>query len=131
MLFVLRRFWIQPGSFDEFERVSREEIWPPMEATGARVQGLYRAHEPEPHSEVNEPCEMAVVITGYVDRAHWTATRARPETWCGDKALRQKLVAGRAARHAPTIRTEPTFMKQAHVRIGGPFRTWPDAGPDA
>ncbi len=35
MLFVLRRFWIRPGSFDEFERLSREEFWPPIEATGA------------------------------------------------------------------------------------------------
>ncbi len=124
MLFVLRRFWIKPGSFDEFERLSRERIWPPIEATGARVQGLYRAAEPHPHPSVDQPCEMAVLITGYVDRAHWTATRV--DSWRGDEALRRELAAGAAARHELTIHTEPTFMEEAHVPIGGPFRSWPD-----
>ena len=126
MLYVLRRFWIRPGWFDEFERLSREEIWPPIEATGARIQGLYRAAEPHPHPEVNEPCEMAVLITGYTDMAHWRATRPRPETWRGDEALRRKMAAGAMARQQLTIHSEPTYMEEAGVPIGGPFRTWPD-----
>ena len=126
MLYVLRRFWIRPGSFDEFERLSREEIWPPIEATGARIQGLYRAAEPHPHPEVDEPCEMAVLITGYTDMAHWHSTRALADTWRGDEALRRKMAAGARARHALTIRTEHTYMEAAHIPIGGPFRTWPD-----
>ena len=126
MLYVLRRFWIRPGSFDEFERLSREEIWPPIEATGARIQGLYRAAEPHPHPEVDEPCEMAVLITGYTDMAHWHSTRALADTWRGDEALRRKMAAGVRARHALTIRTEHTYMEEAQVPIGGPFRTWPD-----
>jgi len=43
MLVVMRRFWIQKGSFDEFERLSREEIWPPIEAAGARILGMFRS----------------------------------------------------------------------------------------
>lgn len=126
MLYVLRRFWIQPGSFDKFERISRNEIWPPIEATGARVQGLWRADTSDPCPEASEPCQMSVLITGYVDRAHWRATRANAESWRGPEPLRRNQLAGSRARRELTIHTEPIFMEEASTRIGCPFRSWPD-----
>ena len=80
MLVVMRRFWIAKDSFDEFERLSREEIWPPIEAAGARILGMFRAEEPHPNDEVTEPCDMVVLLTQYTDRDHWRATRARART---------------------------------------------------
>jgi hypothetical protein len=121
MLVVLRRFWIEPGTFGEFERISREEIWPPIEAVGARVQGLFLAEEPEPHPEVTGPCEMAVLLMAYVDHDHWTSTRPRAETWGGTEEQRLVMAEGVRRRHALTLHTEPTFMRSADVSIGGPF----------
>ena len=123
-LVVIRRFWIQHGEFEAFERLSREEIWPPIESAGARIRGMFRAESPHPNDAVNEPCDMVVLCTQYVDRAHWQATRPRPETWKGPEDVRQQLATGGRARHRLTLATQPIFTEPAHVPIGGPFRTW-------
>lgn len=124
MLVVMRRFWIQQGSFDEFERLSREEIWPPIEAAGARILGMFRAEEPHPHDEVKEPCDMVILLTQYTDRDHWRATRAREDTWRGPDDVRDKLATGARARHELTLATHPTFTEPVRVKVGGPFFTW-------
>lgn len=126
MLTVIRRFWIQPDSFDEFERLSRDEIWPAIEAAGARVLGMFRAHQPDPHPNVSQPCDMVILITQYTSREHWTATRARENSWKGPEDIRRKQAAGSTARHQLTIHTEPTFTEPVYVKIGGPFFTWQD-----
>ena len=126
MLTVMRRFWIQPGTFDEFERISREEIWPPIEAAGARVLGMFRAHEPHPHPRVTEPCDMVILLTQYTSHEHWQATRAREDTWKGDDGIRRWLANGGRKRMELVIHTEPTFTEPVHVKIGGPFFTWED-----
>ncbi len=124
MLVVMRRFWIRPGSFDEFERLSREEIWPAIEAAGARVLGMFRAEEPHPHDEVDDPCEMVILLTQYTDREHWRATRAREDTWRGPQDVRDKLARGARARHELTLATQPTFTEPVRVKIGGPLFSW-------
>jgi len=124
MLVVMRRFWIQKGSFDEFERLSREEIWPPIEAAGARILGMFRAEEPHPNDEVTEPCDMVILLTQYTDRDHWHATRARQDTWRGPDDVRNRRATGGRARHELTLATHPTFTAPAHGKLGGPFFTW-------
>ena len=124
MLVVMRRFWIEKDSFDEFERLSREEIWPAIEAAGARILGMFRAEEPHPNDEVTEPCDMVVLLTQYTDRDHWHATRARADTWRGPEDVRAKLASGGRARQQLTLATHPTFTEPVHVKIGGPFFTW-------
>ena len=122
MLVVVRRFWIRPGTFAEFARISAEEIWPPIEAVGARIQGLYLADEPHAHPEVDQSCDMAILATAYVDRDHWTATRPRRETWGGTESGRERMAAGVRRRQELVIHTEPTFTTAADVLIGGPLR---------
>lgn len=121
MLAVLRRFWIHAGAFEEFARISAEEIWPEIEAVGARVQGLYLAESPEPHPDAPDDCQMAVLVTAYRDHDHWRATRAGQDTWAGSEAGGRRMAAAVRKRHALTFCTEPTFMRPADVDVGGPY----------
>ena len=84
MLVVMRRFWIEQGSFDEFERLSREEIWPAIEAAGARILGMFRAEEPHPNEEVTR----ALRHGDPADAVHRPGplacdSRSRRDTWRG------------------------------------------------
>ena len=121
-LVVMRRFWVRGADIEEFERLSREFIWPEIEAGGARVQGLYRAAEPHPNPDVEGPCEMIVLFTGYADRDHWHATRANADTWAFSEESRNRMRQGGRPRAALTLATHPTFTTPAPVPIGGPFR---------
>ena len=122
-LVVMRRFWIPRGSFDEFEQLSREFIWPEIEAGGARVQGMYRAAEPHPNADAGDDCDMVVLFTGYAGIDHWHATRANADTWAFSEESRQRMRQGGRPRAALTRATHPTFTTPAKVPIGGPFRT--------
>jgi hypothetical protein len=89
---VQRSFIIERGSFAEFERLSREGIWPYMEARGCRIVGLFTNVHGGPNDEV-------ILLTAYDSLAHWEATRldvAPPTDDPQLKALQQKAVeAGR------------------------------------
>src|SRR5690606_37045239 len=67
---VQRSFTITPGSLPEFERLSREEIWPYMEARGCKVLGLFTNLHGGPSNEV-------ILHTAYDSMAHWESTRPR------------------------------------------------------
>ena len=114
MLVVMRRFWIQKDSFDEFERLSREEIWPAIEAAGARILGMFRAEEPHPNDEVTEPCDMVVLLTQYIDKDHWLATRARQDSWRGPEDVRSKLANG--GRATSTHAGHASYLHRAGTR---------------
>jgi hypothetical protein len=65
---VQRSFTIVPGSFAEFERLSREHVWPYMEARGCRIVGFYTNVHGGPSNEV-------LLNTAYASLAHWESTR--------------------------------------------------------
>ena len=65
---VQRSFIIQRGSFPEFERLSRETIWPYMEARGCKIVGFFTNLHGGPSNEV-------VLNTAYASMAHWESTR--------------------------------------------------------
>ena len=69
MAFVVERsFTIERGSVREFERLSREGIWPYMEARGCKILGLFTIAHGGPSDEV-------ILLTAYESMAHWEATR--------------------------------------------------------
>jgi quinol monooxygenase YgiN len=65
---VERTFRIRPGALREFERLSREAVWPYFEARGCRVLGLFQQLHGGPNTDV-------VLMTAYESLAHWEATR--------------------------------------------------------
>jgi hypothetical protein len=65
---VQRSFIIERGTFAEFERLSREGVWPYMEARGCKILGLYVNLHGGPSNEV-------ILNTAYASMAHWEATR--------------------------------------------------------
>ena len=67
-ILVERSFTIQRGSAAEFERLSREAIWPYMEARGCKILGLYANVHGGPSNELT-------LLTAYDSLGHWEATR--------------------------------------------------------
>lgn len=65
---VQRSFTIERGAFQEFERLSREGIWPYMEARGCKILGLFTIVHGGPSDEV-------ILLTAYDSLAHWESTR--------------------------------------------------------
>jgi hypothetical protein len=66
---VQRSFTIERGAAAEFERLSREAIWPYFEARGCKVLGLFT-------NVYGGPSDELVLLTAYDSLAHWEATRA-------------------------------------------------------
>lgn len=122
MLVVIHHLWLKQGAFDEFARLSRQHVWPVAEACGQRIIGLYRAEEPRPHDDVDEPCEMAILITAYVDSDHFDATRVDADTWAYGEELRARKAVGSEARRKLTLAAEAIFCEPAQVEVGGPLR---------
>ncbi len=65
---VQRSFTIERGMLGEFERLSREGVWPYMEARGCKIVGLFTNMHGGPSNEV-------ILLTAYDSMAHWEATR--------------------------------------------------------
>lgn len=65
---VQRSFLIERGTAGEFERLSREGIWPYMEARGCKILGLFSNLHGGPSDEL-------VLLTAYNSMTHWEATR--------------------------------------------------------
>lgn len=69
MAFVVERsFTIERGTAREFERLSREGIWPYMEARGCKILGLFTIAHGGASDEL-------ILLTAYDSLAHWEATR--------------------------------------------------------
>src|SRR3990172_11869411 len=71
-VYVLRTWKIKPGAWREFQELSHRDIWPAMEAAGAKVIGLWT-------TIIGEGNEV-VLLTRYDDLAHWERTR----TWAAE-----------------------------------------------
>jgi hypothetical protein len=105
---VQRTFVIEPGTLVEFERLSREGIWPYMEARGCKVLGLFTNMHGGPSNEV-------VLHTAYESLTHWEATRLdlpAPEG-SSDALIEMQRAAMEAARqrHALTKVTSTRVLR--------------------
>jgi hypothetical protein len=80
---VQRSFVIERGTGKEFERLSREGIWPYMEARGCKIVGLFANVHGGPSDEL-------ILLTAYDSLAHWESTRdeAPLPTNAGEEARR-------------------------------------------
>ncbi len=71
-VYVLRTWRIKQGAWREFQELSNNDIWPAMEAAGARIIGLWT-------TIIGEGNEV-VLLTRYDDLAMWERTRV----WAGE-----------------------------------------------
>ena len=118
MVFVVERsFTIERGSLREFERLSREGIWPYMEARGCKILGLFSIAHGGPSDEV-------VLLTAYDSMAHWEATRLDLPAPEGASAELRELAE--KARDAGRERQKLT--KVTSTRVLRPVTGWVDYG---
>jgi hypothetical protein len=112
---VQRSFTIERGTLGEFERLSREGIWPYMEARGCKILGLFANVHGGPSDEV-------VLLTAYASMAHWESTRldAPPPTGSSPETValaKQAREAGRD-RAKLTIRTSTRVLRPVTDWVG-------------
>jgi hypothetical protein len=82
-LLTLRRFRIVKGTFEEFNRLSREGVWPYFEKMGARIVGQWKVVHPElpvGAGQIGQTTEStdydeAYMLVRYASHPHWKATR--------------------------------------------------------
>lgn len=117
---VQRSFTIERGALAEFERLSREGIWPYMEARGCKILGLFANMHGGPSDEV-------VLLTAYDSLAHWESTRldlAPP----ADASAEVKALAGNAATAG---RERNKLTRVSSTRVLRPVTSWVDLGVHA
>jgi len=107
---VQRSFTIDRGSYAEFERLSREGIWPYMEARGCKIMGLFQNVHGGATDEV-------ILLTAYDSMAHWEATRldlAPPDGSSPDViALQKEAAKAGQSRARLTVRSNSRVMRLA------------------
>jgi hypothetical protein len=114
---VERSFTIERGSLREFERLSREGVWPYMEARGCKILGLFTIMHGGQSNEV-------ILWTAYDSMAHWEATRddagLPADTPAEVRALHEPYVAALTARRKLTVVTSTRVLRQItpHVDYG-------------
>ena len=101
---ILRSFKIEKGTYPEFHRRSREEIWPYFEKIGARIVGMWQV-VPDALDPKNQPdYDEAILLTRYASLDHWRATRRSIELG-GNGPDAQALAAAHRYRQSVTIET--------------------------
>lgn len=113
---VQRSFIIERGTFAEFERLSREQIWPYMEARGCKILGLFTNLHGGPSDEV-------VLNTAYASLAHWEATRL--DTVPADASSELRALAKRSAE---AIRERQRITRVSSTRVFELATKWVDYG---
>jgi hypothetical protein len=105
-VYVLRTWRIKPGAWAEFQELSNNDIWPAIEAAGARIIGLWQTIL----GEGNE----AVLLTRYDDLSMWERTRmwARPAPEGVDPELWR--------RGAEAVRRRQQLTESTHARVLSP-----------
>lgn len=114
---VQRSFTIQRGTVREFERLSREAIWPYMEARGCKILGLFANVHGGPSDEV-------VLLTAYDSLAHWESTRLELPPPAGSDA--ELAALQQAAFEANRERSKLTLVSS--TRVLRPVTGWVDYG---
>jgi hypothetical protein len=106
---VQRSFVIEKGAFAEFERLSREQIWPYMEARGCKILGLFTNDHGGRSDEV-------ILLTAYASHTHWEATRGdRVPDGASDelRELARRSAEAVAERHLLTRYTSTRVLRLA------------------
>src|SRR5262249_30170901 len=67
-VYGLRRWWIRPESWPEFEERTHGGVWPALDAMGHYSIGHFR------DAATTDPLQVTN-LAGYHDAAHWQATR--------------------------------------------------------
>lgn len=130
---AMRRFWLPPDAVDEFERISREQIWPNAQAAGLRIRALLRAESahPPPTDDVPADAAMLILFTDYADQAHLAMTRAPSDDWRGPERLRRRNLDGIQARQALCYASDLTHLEPSQVGIGIPHKSFGNWEPSA
>ncbi len=114
---VVQRSWIlPPASVPEFERLSREEIWPYMEARGCKVVGLFTNASPGRRDQV-------FVLMAYASQAHWSRVRDLPLPADSPACLRHLQ-----ERAAEAVRLRDALAPVMAERVLLPATNWVDYG---
>jgi hypothetical protein len=114
---VQRSFTIERGTYNEFERLSREHIWPYMEARGCKILGLFTNMHGGSSDEV-------ILLTAYNSMAHWEATRMDVPPPAEASAVVRSL-------HAPAAqaaRDRGKLTIRTHTRVLRLATNWVDLG---
>ena len=109
-IYVLRTWKIKPGTWREFQDLSHNDIWPAMEASGAKIIGLWQ-------TIIGEGNEV-VLLTRYHDLAMWERTRGwAPEPPDGvDLDLWKRCRAAIAKRQQLTESTHARVLSPSENR---------------
>jgi hypothetical protein len=114
-IITIRYFRIKKGSFDQFLKASREDIWPYFDKIGARIVGMWRVFEAEGVEGQTKPSpdyDEVYLSTRYAGLDHWKATRD-PVSLGGNGPDWEKCQRGLATRRDLTISTNVIFLKGA------------------
>lgn len=114
---VQRSFTIERGSFPEFERLSREAIWPYFEARGCKILGLFQNVHGGPSDEV-------ILLTAYDSLAHWEATRPGVPPPPGSPPELIEM----ARKAAEAVRERHQLVRVAQTRVLRLATPWVDYG---
>ncbi len=114
---VQRSFTIERGTLREFERLSRDGIWPYMEARGCKILGLFANVHGGPSDEV-------VLLTAYDSMAHWENTRLDLEPPAGSS---EELVALRK-RAFEANQERAKLTRVTSTRVFRPVTGWVNYG---
>ena len=102
-VYVLRTWKIRPGAWPEFQQLSHNEIWPALEAAGAKIIGLWTTIL----GEGNE----VVLITRYDDLSMWERTRV----WAQDAPADVDAELWNRAREG--VRARQALTESTHARV--------------
>ena len=128
---TLRRFKIRKGSFAEFNRLSKEMVWPYFEKLGARIVGQWQVVYPSPGrldrmsgtsgmASESADYDEAFMMVRYASVEHWRATRPPVMAQLGGNGRDYDLcVEGLERRRALTVDTSVDFL-QGHFHGSPP-----------
>ncbi len=108
-IYVLRTWKIKPGNWPEFQQLSNDEVWPAIEAAGAKIIGLW--------TTIIGDSNEVVLVTRYDDLDMWQRTRfTQPAPEGVDEDVWKK------GREAVIKRQELTESSHARVMTPSEFR---------
>jgi hypothetical protein len=112
---VQRSFIIERGAAAEFERLSRDAIWPYFEARGCKILGLFA-------NVYGGPSDELILLTAYDSLAHWESTRAGVPPPPGSSPDLIEL----AKRSAEALRERAKLTRVSSARVLRPVTDWVD-----
>jgi hypothetical protein len=112
---TIRYFRIKKGTFDQFLKVSQEDVWPYFDKIGVRMIGMWKVIEGEGIEGQAKPSndyDEVYLSSRYASLDHWKSTRD-PTALGGNGPDWEKCQHGLALRQSLTISTYVIFLKGA------------------